>query len=259
MPKISKNNLKPLILVIMAIFYFYNQSITAYASSLEIQKTKWKSVENTFKKNKSKILYIKQRLVSNKLPISLIILPYIESNYNTNAVSYVGASGLWQLMPETAKRFSLEVSPLKDERFNFTRSTTAAISYLYFLYFKFNNNLLYTVASYNCGEARVEKAIKKMNGSFTYKKFMKLIPHETQQYVKKFFFLKNNFDKFYVDQSLIKKHNYLMSTFNKKNVTVNKVNDEKHISTIINKSMFMSGTLNKNIKKQLKDMDIIIA
>ena len=197
--------------------------------------------------------------MSNNLPVSLVIIPYIESNYNTNAVSYVGAAGLWQLMPETAKRFSLEVSSLKDERFNFTRSTTAAISYLYFLYFKFNKNLLYTVASYNCGEARVARAIKKMHGSSSYKTFIQLIPRETQNYVKKFFFLEKNFAKFYNYQNSIKKSNYVMSTFNKKDIPIKRENEDKHIKTIISPSMFMSGSVNKNIKKQLKDMDIIIA
>ena len=50
------------------------------------------------------------------LPLELKYLPVIESALNPNAVSRVGATGLWQFMLHTGKQYGLEVNSLIDER-----------------------------------------------------------------------------------------------------------------------------------------------
>jgi soluble lytic murein transglycosylase-like protein len=110
----------------------------------------------------------------------------LESSYNSNAISPANAAGLWQLMPATAKRFGLQVSDTRDERFDIKISTQAAIAYLTFLYKKFNQDITLTLAAYNAGEGRVARAIKGA-GSREFKHLT--LPKETQHYVKRFYAL----------------------------------------------------------------------
>ena len=50
------------------------------------------------------------------LPLELKYLPVVESALNPNAVSRVGATGLWQFMITTGKRYGLQINSLVDER-----------------------------------------------------------------------------------------------------------------------------------------------
>lgn len=121
------------------------------------------------------------------LPKQLVLLPMLESSYNAQAISHAGARGLWQLMPATAQRFGLTTTP-NDQRLNISASTGAALRYLKFLYKKFDGNLTLTLAAYNAGEGRVERAIKQAGSN----EFQKLrLPQETIQYVHRFYALAN--------------------------------------------------------------------
>ncbi len=96
------------------------------------------------------------------LPIELACLPLVESAFEPQAVSSAGAAGLWQLMPETARRFGLTVNDRVDERFDVRRSTEAATAYLAHLYRLFGDWPL-AVAAYNCGEGAMQKAMGQAN------------------------------------------------------------------------------------------------
>ena len=71
------------------------------------------------------------------LPFELILLPIVESNLNPQAKSPVGAMGLWQFMPATAKAYNLRVDDAIDERYHPEKATDAAIQYLKKAYEKF--------------------------------------------------------------------------------------------------------------------------
>ncbi|WP_341662436.1 lytic transglycosylase domain-containing protein [Vibrio sp.] len=142
-------------------------------------------IEKRLKSNQDLIHNIATKLAQSSLPKEFILIPMLESSYDPFAVSHAKAAGLWQLMPDTAKRFGLHVSDSNDQRFDVEASTNAAISYLQFLYLKFND-LALTLAAYNSGEGRVARAISKAKS----REFSKLrLPEETRRYVHRFYAL----------------------------------------------------------------------
>ncbi len=64
------------------------------------------------------------------LPEGIQYIPFVESAYSPSNYSRVGAAGLWQLMPATARHLRLLVNPVVDERMDPETSTLAAIRYL---------------------------------------------------------------------------------------------------------------------------------
>ena len=94
------------------------------------------------------------------LPPELALLPVVESRFEPRAVSVAGAAGLWQLMPDTARRFGLKVSGSKDERFDMRKSTAAAAAYLAELHRLFRDWPL-ALAAYNCGEGALSRALER--------------------------------------------------------------------------------------------------
>jgi membrane-bound lytic murein transglycosylase D len=122
--------------------------------------------------------------VQHNIPVELKYLAVIESRLNTNARSGVGAVGVWQFMPGTAKIFGLKITSKYDERRNFWKSSVAAARYLNDLYDIFGDWLL-VIASYNSGPAPVLNAIKK-SGSKSFWKLQYFLPKETRLHVKRF-------------------------------------------------------------------------
>ncbi len=118
------------------------------------------------------------------LPVEVKYLAIIESQLKPTIVSRAGAVGAWQLMPVTARNFSLKVSAKYDERKHFYKSTVAAAKYLTYLYEKFDDWLL-VMAAYNGGPGTVYKAIKR-SGSRNFWKLQEYLPKETRAHVKKF-------------------------------------------------------------------------
>lgn len=119
------------------------------------------------------------------LPLELKYLPVIESALNPNAVSRVGATGLWQFMLATGKRYGLEVNSLVDERRDPVLSSYAAAQYLRDLYKIFGDwNLV--IAAYNCGPDNINKAIHRSKGEKDYWQIYPYLPKETRGYVPAF-------------------------------------------------------------------------
>lgn len=102
---------------------------------------------------------IKRILRQEGLPPDLAHLPHLESGYTSNARSTVGAVGLWQFMPATARQFGLHVSWRYDARLVPKASTQAAARYLRELYSKTGSWPL-AITAYNYGPNGVMRAIK---------------------------------------------------------------------------------------------------
>jgi membrane-bound lytic murein transglycosylase B len=122
-------------------------------------------------------------LESEGVPQEIVSVVVVESGGRTTALSPKGALGLWQLMPDTARRYGLVVTPSRDERLDVDRSTRAAARYLRDLYQQFGSWPL-ALAAYNAGEQRVQRAVERASTSdFIQLSSLHLLPQETRNYV----------------------------------------------------------------------------
>lgn len=126
-----------------------------------------------------------EALEAYNLPLELKYLPVIESALNPKAVSRVGATGLWQFMLSTGKRYGLEVNTLYDERRDPVKASYAAAHYLRDLY-KIYDDWNLVIAAYNCGPEAINRAIHRSNGEKDYWRIYPYLPKETRGYVPAF-------------------------------------------------------------------------
>ena len=125
-----------------------------------------------------KLSYVLEQAKKANVPASVAIVPIVESHYNKNAISPVGAGGAWQLMPGTANDYGLSSA----DRFDFNSSTTVAIQILNDLHQEFGNWAL-AFAAYNCGSQCVINALKKNPNAKDIDDLS--LPKETRDYVHK--------------------------------------------------------------------------
>jgi len=103
-----------------------------------------------------------------------------EPSFDPKARSPAGASGLFQLMPATAKRYGLKTWPL-DQRLKPEASARAAAQYLEYLHGHFKDWRL-ALAAYNAGEGTVQRMMSRHKAR-TYDEIATHLPAETQLYV----------------------------------------------------------------------------
>jgi len=123
-------------------------------------------------------------LASYGIPKEMKYLAVIESHLQPWVMSWVGAAGPWQFMPETGRRMGLIINNRLDERANYYRSTQAAAKYLRELYGQLGDWLL-VIAAYNGGPGRVFSAMRK-SGTKDFWKLQNYLPEESRNHVKKF-------------------------------------------------------------------------
>jgi hypothetical protein len=123
--------------------------------------------------------YITQRLQEAGLPDDLKYVAVAESSLLTRVVSPAGASGPWQFMDATGRRFGLRKDAYFDDRRNPEKATTAALAYLKSLHQEFGSWTL-AMAGYNCGEARVRRELAEQGVNSYYDLWL---PYETMRYV----------------------------------------------------------------------------
>ncbi len=124
-------------------------------------------------------------LKRNNIPEDFKYLVLIESGL-ANVVSPAGAAGFWQFMPETGKRYGLEISEYIDERYHLEKATNAACKMLKDSYNMFGSWTL-AAAAYNVGEGRIKKEIANQQTNNYYDLYL---PAETMRYVYRIIALK---------------------------------------------------------------------
>jgi membrane-bound lytic murein transglycosylase B len=115
------------------------------------------------------------------VPDEVAAIVLIESAGQATALSPKGARGIWQFMPDTARRYGLAVTADRDERIEVVKSTHAAARYLRDLYRRLGDWRL-TFAAYNAGEQAVEQAVIK-TGHGDFSRIERALPEETRSYV----------------------------------------------------------------------------
>lgn len=130
---------------------------------------------------------IVDRLREAGMPEQLVWLPMVESWFKVRALSRARALGMWQFIPSTGYRYGLKRTSWADERMDPSKSTTAALAYLSELHELFGDWLT-AVAAYNCGEARVQRLLRRQSAGY-FDQFWDLyeeLPRETRRYVPRF-------------------------------------------------------------------------
>lgn len=194
-----------------------NPLFAGYPSTLKEHRLHTKDyVKKYSEKNREEIIYLFNKgkkffpkavtiLEKYDVPTELRMLPVLESEFNANACSPVGAVGYWQFMSELGREYGLHISSKYDERKNFAKSTTAAAKFLRDQLDDFNGDVLLVVAAYNCGPGRVRSSIRKSgNPDAGFWEIKKFLPAETRRFVMNFVALNvisENYEKF-VDRKL---------------------------------------------------------
>jgi membrane-bound lytic murein transglycosylase D len=125
---------------------------------------------------------LKRIFTAEKVPTELVWVAEVESSFNPTARSPAGAAGLFQLMPITARRQHLALTP-DDQRLQPDKNARAAAQYLRYLHARFGDWRL-ALAAYNAGETRVDNLLRQQR-TRTYDAIASCLPAETQMYVPK--------------------------------------------------------------------------
>lgn len=99
-------------------------------------------------------------LKKSDLPLEIAALPHVESSYNPTAISKVGAIGLWQVMPATARLIGFDHRKLRDPRYN----TTVGVSILSNNYASLGSWPL-AITAYNHGLNGVQRAVRSVGST----------------------------------------------------------------------------------------------
>jgi soluble lytic murein transglycosylase-like protein len=139
---------------------------------------------------------IRQELMKKNLPPDFLYIAMQESLLDSGAQSANDARGLWQLVPETAREFDLQVPDdwktvpaFRDERTRPRAATRAAAGYLHTLYSEFGDAAL-AMAAYNAGASKMRKTLRRIDDpvndrDFWYIYRMGYMAAETREYVPK--------------------------------------------------------------------------
>jgi len=123
---------------------------------------------------------LKPIFAAEKVPSQLVWIAEVESSFDPRARSPDGAAGLFQLMPDTARRYGLSTG-VSDDRLKPEPSARAAAKYLQYLHSQFRDWRL-ALAAYNAGEGTVERLLKGRKAR-TFDAIATRLPAETQMYV----------------------------------------------------------------------------
>jgi membrane-bound lytic murein transglycosylase D len=140
----------------------------------KVSGSSWPALANEY------VHELKPIFAAQKVPPVLVWMAEVESSFDPRALSPAGAAGLFQLMPDTAKRFGLSLWP-RDQRFQPKPSAAASAEYLKYLYDRFKDWRL-ALAAYNAGEGTVQKLLDRYK-THKYDDIAEYLPAETQMYV----------------------------------------------------------------------------
>lgn len=145
-----------------------------------------KHLSSSLRRARRYLWHVVDAVGARGMPMELALLPIVESGYESSAVSYSGAGGLWQFMPPTANDMGLRQTWWYDGRYDALAATDAALDYLSWLHDYFDGDWLLALAAYNAGPGRVAEALERARARGVPTNFWHLdLPRETTAYVPK--------------------------------------------------------------------------
>jgi membrane-bound lytic murein transglycosylase D len=179
--------------------------------------------------------YIVNQLDANNIPLEIALLPIVESAFQPFAYSHGRASGIWQFIPSTGRRYGLKQNWWYDGRRDVVASTQAAIKLLSNLHTEFHGDWLLALAAYNSGGGIVAHAIRKNIRRHRPTDFFSLdLPPETRYYVPKLLALKE-----------------IVSNPQKYNIHLARIDDVKYFDRIK-----VNSQIDLALAAKLADMDL---
>lgn len=129
--------------------------------------TYWQSQTMLFYKRANRYFQIIEPILKKyDIPEDFKYLSLVESGF-TNVVSPAGATGFWQIMESTGKRYGLEITKEVDERYDIAKSTEVAARYLREAYDEFGSWTL-AAASYNMGVSGLMNQLERQKAKSYY-------------------------------------------------------------------------------------------
>ena len=189
-----------------------------------------------------------KQLADAGLPDDLKFMLLVESKCIAAAYSRAKASGPWQFIGATGKRYKLKSDQWKDDRRNLEMSTEAAVKYLQYLKDLFGGDWFLAIAAYNAGEERIRKQLKAQKVDDYWR--LHLV-RETMRYVPRIIAAKEIYSQPEKYLGLTKQDMY--TPLDTETVTVTIKEPQKHLASLAKElgSYFLElKLLNPEIKKE---------
>jgi membrane-bound lytic murein transglycosylase D len=143
--------------------------------------------EKALRRSAKYLPLLKSILAQKKVPEDMAYMALVESGFNPVALSRAKAKGLWQFIRSTGRIYGLRVNRHVDDRNDPIKSTLAARHYFLDLVAIFGSrSFMLAMASYNAGEMRIQRCLKKLDDPFKERSFWSIrncLRRETQDYV----------------------------------------------------------------------------
>jgi membrane-bound lytic murein transglycosylase D len=140
------------------------------------------TMENGLRRSGQYMKLARKIFAEEGVPLDITWLGQVESAWKPKVVSWASASGLWQFVPSTGRRFNLKQTAYIDERNSYEQATRASARYLKWLSQRYNGNWELAIAAYNTGEGNVDRAISRA-GTANFWTIYPYIAQETRNYV----------------------------------------------------------------------------
>lgn len=149
-------------------------------------------IESTVGRYRADFARMREIFTEHNLPPDLVYMVLVESAFDQESRSAIGAAGLWQFTYTTARAYGLQIDGEVDERHDLEKSTQAASRYLRELILEFGSgsSVMLALAAYNSGPQRVRQAVRRVEDPIEQRNFWYLhreraLPLETRQFVPK--------------------------------------------------------------------------
>ncbi|WP_159455652.1 lytic transglycosylase domain-containing protein [Pseudobacteriovorax antillogorgiicola] len=206
--------------------------------NLRVQTGLADEFQRAAERSKKYLPYMEDIFREHNIPVDLTRLAFVESMFNERAVSKVGASGIWQFMPATARRF-IKVNRYIDERNSPLKASLAAAKYMGTNFRRLKTWPL-TITAYNHGAGGVRRAMRRLRTN----DLGKIIRHYRH---RTFGFASKNFYAEFLAANIVYKQKYRQDFDNRNPLEIErlKIKQRVTLNELIQKTPLDEETIKK--------------